>query len=126
MDRSRLILALTGLSGFLAVAAGAFGAHGVSDPSAKALLQTGGHYQLIHATAALACWLVARQGFAKAMLSAWLFLGGGLVFSVSLYLLALGAPSLIGAVTPLGGLALLAGWANLARAALSKASKPPI
>ena len=77
MDRSRLLLALAGLSGFLAVCAGAFGAHGVSEPSAKALLQTGGHYQLLHAVAALACWLVARQGFPKAMLSAWLFLGGG-------------------------------------------------
>ena len=126
MDRSRLILALVGLSGFLAVAAGAFGAHGVSDPAAKALLQTGGHYQLLHATAALACWLAARQGWPKAMLSAWLFLGGALVFSASLYLLALGAPSVVGAATPLGGLSLLAGWANLTLAALSKTGKPPL
>jgi uncharacterized membrane protein YgdD (TMEM256/DUF423 family) len=118
MDRSRLILALVGLSGFLAVCAGAFGAHGVSQPAAKALLQTGGHYQLLHAVAALACWLVTRQGLAKTDLSAWLFLGGGLVFSGSLYLLALGAPPILGAATPVGGLVLLGGWANLAVAGL--------
>lgn len=126
MHRSRLLLALAGLSGFLAVCAGAFGAHGVSEPSAKALLQTGGHYQLLHAVAALACWLAARQGFPKAMLSAWLFLGGALIFSASLYLLALGAPRIVGAVTPIGGLILLAGWANLALAALAGAGNPSI
>ena len=126
MDRSRTILVFVGLSGFLAVGAGAFGAHGVSDPAAKALLQTGGHYQLLHAMAALGCWLAARQGFAKAMPSAWLFLGGGLVFAASLYLLALGAPAILGAVTPIGGLALLAGWANLALAGLRGQGKPAI
>jgi uncharacterized membrane protein YgdD (TMEM256/DUF423 family) len=119
MDRSsRLILAFTGLSGFLAVAAGAFGAHGVQDSLAKGWLETGGHYQLVHAAAALGCWLAARQGVARVRLSAWLFLIGALIFSGSLYLLAFGAPRLMGAVTPLGGLLLLAGWANLALAAL--------
>jgi len=126
MDSSRLILPLVGLSGFLAVCAGAFGAHGVSDPAAKALLQTGGHYQLIHALAALACWLVARQGLAMAMLSAWLFLGGALIFSGTLYLLAFGAPHVLGAVTPLGGLALLAGWANLAVSPFFRRRKPSV
>jgi uncharacterized membrane protein YgdD (TMEM256/DUF423 family) len=118
MDKSRLLLTLAGASGFLAVAAGAFGAHGVSDPVAKSWLETGGHYQLVHAAAALACWLMARQGVPRAMLSAWLFLGGALIFSGSLYLMALGAPHILGAVTPIGGLALLAGWASLALGAL--------
>jgi uncharacterized membrane protein YgdD (TMEM256/DUF423 family) len=118
MDRSRLLLAFSGASGFLAVAAGAFGAHGVTDPLAKSWLETGGHYQLIHATAALACWLMARQGVARATLSGWLFLGGALIFSGSLYLMAMGAPRILGAVTPIGGLALLAGWASLALTAL--------
>ena len=119
MDRTRVIVALAGVSGFLAVAAGAFGAHGVKDPAAKALLETGGHYQLIHAVAALACWIMARQGLPRATLSAWLFLCGALIFSGSLYLMAMGAPHILGAVTPIGGLALLAGWANLALVALS-------
>jgi uncharacterized membrane protein YgdD (TMEM256/DUF423 family) len=124
MDRSRLLLALCGASGFLAVAAGAFGAHGVTDPLAKSWLETGGHYQLIHTVAALACWLMSRQGIARAMLSAWLFLGGALIFSGSLYLMALGAPHVLGAVTPIGGLALLAGWASLAITALLDRDNP--
>jgi uncharacterized membrane protein YgdD (TMEM256/DUF423 family) len=118
MTNARLILALSGASGFLAVAAGAFGAHGVTDPLAKSWLETGGHYQLIHTVGALACWLMWRQGVARALLSAWLFLIGALIFSGSLYLMAMGAPRILGAVTPIGGLALLAGWASLALTAL--------
>ena len=119
MDRSRLIPALAGLSGFMAVAAGAFGAHGAGSPAAKAWLETGGHYQLTHAVAALACWIMTRQGLVRAQPSAWLFLGGGLIFAGSLYLMAFGGPLILGAVTPIGGLALLAGWAWLAFGALS-------
>jgi uncharacterized membrane protein YgdD (TMEM256/DUF423 family) len=123
MDRSsRLLLALAGLSGFLAVSAGAFGAHGVSDPVAKGWLETGGHYQLIHVVAALAAWLFARQGFARARLAAWLFLAGALIFSGTLYLMAFGAPRMLGAVTPVGGLLLLGGWASLTLAAMSRPS----
>lgn len=118
---SRPLLALIGLSGFAAVAAGAFGAHGAADPAAKALLETGGHYQLTHAAAAFAAWVAVRQGFARAGASAWLFLAGALIFSGSLYALAWGGPRILGAVTPIGGLLLLAGWANLALAALAKA-----
>jgi uncharacterized membrane protein YgdD (TMEM256/DUF423 family) len=121
MDRSRLLPAFAGLSGFLAVCAGAFGAHGASNPWARDLLQTGGHYQLVHALAALACWIASRQGLPRAVLSAWLFLGGALIFSGSLYLMAFGAPRILGAVTPIGGLALLSGWANLTIAALFSA-----
>lgn len=122
MDRSRLLVGLAGASGFLAVAAGAFGAHGASTPLAKSLLETGGHYQLVHAVAALVCWLMARQGAPRALLSGWLFLAGAMIFSGSLYLMALGAPPILGAVTPIGGLALLAGWASLTLSALSNAS----
>ena len=125
MDRSRLIPAFAGLSGLMAVAAGAFGAHGAASPAAKAWLETGGHYQLTHAVAALACWIMARQGLLRLELSAWLFLGGGLIFSGSLYLMAFGGPLILGAVTPIGGLALLAGWAWLAFSALSgKGNRP--
>lgn len=121
MDRSsRLLLTLAALSGLLAVAAGAFGAHGVRDPTAKAWLETGGHYQLVHAAAALAAWLIARQGLTRARLAAWLFLAGALIFSGTLYLMAFGAPLILGAVTPVGGLLLLGGWASLAFAAWSR------
>ena len=124
MDRSsRLILGLAALSGFLAIAAGAFGAHGVTDPVAKSWLETGGHYQLVHALGAIACVLLGRQGF-KAELSAWLFLVGALIFSGSLYLMALGAPHILGAVTPIGGLLLLAAWASLALSALRRPATP--
>jgi uncharacterized membrane protein YgdD (TMEM256/DUF423 family) len=85
---------------------------------AKGWLETGGHYQLVHAAAALAAVILARQGLARARLSAWLFLAGGFIFSGTLYLMAVGAPRLLGAVTPIGGLMLLAGWAILAFAGM--------
>ena len=103
----RLLTVLAALSGALAVAAGAFGAHGVSGPAAE-WLRTGGQYQLIHAVAAL---VAVRM---EARTSAWLFVGGAAVFAGTLYLMALGAPRWLGAVTPLGGTALIAGWVCLA------------
>jgi uncharacterized membrane protein YgdD (TMEM256/DUF423 family) len=125
MDKSsRLVIVLAGASGFMAVAAGAFGAHGVSDPIAKGWLETGGHYQLVHVAAALAALFLSQQGLARARLSAWLFLGGALVFSGTLYLMALGAPRWLGAITPIGGLMLLAGWAILGLAGLGARDRP--
>jgi len=103
----RLVTILAALSGAIAVAAGAFGAHGASGEAAE-WLKTGGHYQLIHAVAAL---VAARMG-AKG--SAWLFVLGGALFAATLYLMALGCPRGLGAVTPLGGAALIAGWLWLA------------
>lgn len=98
---------LAALSGALAVAAGAFGAHGVSGQAAE-WLKTGGQYQLIHAVAAL---VAVRMG---ARVPAWLFVGGGAVFAGTLYLMALGLPRWLGAITPIGGAALIAGWLCLA------------
>ena len=123
--QSRLWMVLASLSGFLAVGAGAFGAHGVSDPKAKAWLETGGHYQLIHALAVFACVLVWKMGATSAALAAWLFLAGALIFSGSLYLMALGAPRILGAVTPIGGLLLLAGWLVLAWSAFAGTRSAP-
>ncbi|MDO7842966.1 DUF423 domain-containing protein [Sphingomonas immobilis] len=102
------VVILAALSGAIAVGAGAFGAHGAASEQAAAWLKTGGEYQLIHAVAAL----VAAQMGAKG--SAWLFVAGGAVFAGTLYLMALGLPKWLGAVTPLGGLALIAGWLWLA------------
>ena len=98
---------LAALSGALAVAAGAFGAHGASGEAAE-WLKTGGHYQLIHAVAAL---VAVRMG---ERITPWLFVGGGAVFAGTLYLMALGAPRWFGAITPIGGAALIAGWICMA------------
>jgi uncharacterized membrane protein YgdD (TMEM256/DUF423 family) len=81
----RLWLTLAALEGFMGVAGGAFGAHGAVDPKAKALLETGGHYQLIHALAVFACFAALKLTGARAAASAWLFLIGALIFSGSLY-----------------------------------------
>jgi uncharacterized membrane protein YgdD (TMEM256/DUF423 family) len=119
----RAALVLAALCGFLAVAAGAFGAHAVSDPQAKAWLQTGGQHQLTHALAVFACLALQRAyaGAPAATVAAWLFLAGGLVFAGSLYLMALTGARAFGAVTPLGGLLLLGGWLTLAWAAFAGA-----
>jgi len=106
-------LALAALNGFMAVAAGAFGAHAVSDPQVKEWLRIGAQYQAIHALAALACFGLLRMAVGPASWAGWLFGAGGLVFAGSLYLLALTGVRAWGAVTPIGGVLLLAGWAAL-------------
>ena len=111
---------LAALSGFIAVAAGAFAAHGVTDPGAKELLRTGSTYELAHALATLLCAALVT-GMPRARLAPAWFLGGSLLFSGSLYALALGASHIVGAVTPFGGLAFLVGWAVLAWAAATSA-----
>ena len=99
-----LVAILAALSGAVAVAAGAFGAHGASGQAAE-WLRTGGQYQLIHAVAALVAWRLDARG------PAWCFVAGGALFAATLYLMALGLPRWLGAITPIGGLAFLAGWA---------------
>ena len=110
----RLWLILAALNGLVAVAAGAFGAHGVADLKAKEWLRTGTEYQLVHALAVFACVMVWRMGAGAAGVAAWLFLIGAALFSGSLYLMALTAQRWMALATPLGGLFLLAGWAALA------------
>ena len=102
-----MLVMVAALSGAVAVAAGAFGAHGAEGKAAE-WLRTGGEYQLIHAVAAL---VAARMG---ATGPGWLFVAGGAVFAGSLYLMAIGAPRWLGAVTPIGGTLLIAGWLWLA------------
>ncbi len=84
------------------------------DPVARELLKTGATYQMTHALAVFACALVEWLGGRRARLAPGLFLAGAVFFSGSLYALALGAPRLVGAVTPIGGLLFLLGWAVLA------------
>lgn len=121
MERpTRAIVLLAGLNGLLAVAAGAFAAHGVHDPGVRDLLRTGSQYQLAHAVAALAC-LGWSPGAGPTRVAGWLFGLGGLLFGGSLYLLAATRLGALGAITPLGGLLLLAGWSCVIAAALRRA-----
>lgn len=103
----RLVTVLAALSGALAVAAGAFGAHGATGQAAE-WLRTGGQYQLIHAVATLVAVQLGARG------PAWCFVAGSALFAGTLYLMALGCPRWLGAVTPIGGAVLIAGWLWLA------------
>lgn len=98
---------LAALSGALAVAAGAAGAHGAHGEAAD-WLRTGAQYQMVHAVAALVALRTDARG------AAGLFVGGAAVFSGTLYLMASGLPHWLGAVTPIGGAMLIAGWLWLA------------
>ncbi len=124
---ARFFLAAGAISGGLAVAAGAFGAHALRARLPADLLsawQTGAQYQLAHALALLAVGsLAARLPGAAAAWAGWLFLAGSVLFSGSLYALALTGLRALGAVTPLGGIAFLGGWAALAWAALTSAHR---
>ena len=125
----RAWLAACSISAFLAVALGAFGAHGLqarladAADAAKRLSwwQTAAQYHLLHALAlGLVALTVARAPAIPALrFAGFAFCFGTLLFSGSLYVMALGGPRWLGAVTPLGGLGFLAGWAVLAYAGFS-------
>lgn len=113
----RLFFALGSASALVAVAAGAFGAHGLRarlSPDLLAVFETAARYQMYHALALLAVgWAVTRWPGPWPVRAGWLFAVGTLLFSGSLYALALSGMRWLGAVTPLGGLAFLAGWTCL-------------
>jgi uncharacterized membrane protein YgdD (TMEM256/DUF423 family) len=114
----KTFLLIGAVAGFLAVALGAFGAHGLRtrlSPDMLAVFETGVRYHMYHALAIVLVaviggrldgWLVRTAG--------WLFTAGIVLFSGSLYALALSGVTVLGAITPIGGLAFLAGWACLA------------
>lgn len=110
----RTWLALAALLGFISVAAGAFGAHGAADERARDLLKTGAQYGMVHALAVMAAGALLQPGQRWTGLAPAFFLGGAAIFCGTLYAIALGGPSILGAVTPIGGLLLLAGWLALA------------
>ena len=91
------------LSAAVAIAAGAFGAHGAASPQAAEWLRTGGVYQLIHAVAAIAIMSVARG-------ASILMLAGAAIFAATLYAMAIGAPKWLGAITPIGGTLMIGAW----------------
>lgn len=110
--------------GFLGVAAGAFGAHALKarlSPEMLTVFETGCRYQLFHAVVLLFIALAMGQSSSPLFRSAgWLIVFGILIFSGSLYTLTLSGVRAWGAVTPIGGLLLLAGWALLIFAAVKK------
>ncbi len=117
----RLFFTLGSLSAFIAVALGAFGAHALKarlPADLLAVFETGVRYQLTHALALLAvAWACTRWPGTAVNASGWLFVVGTVIFSGSLYALALTGVRWLGAVTPIGGVALLAAWLCLAWAA---------
>lgn len=107
---------LAAVNAMLAVAFGAFAAHALHDPQAKAWAATGSQYQLPHAVAVFA--LLAWRDTPVVRRAATLLALGSLIFAASLYALALGAPRGFAAAAPLGGSAMLLGWAMVGWAAL--------
>ena len=119
MDRTFMFIGA--LMGFVGVGIGAFGAHALKgrlSPEMLAVFETGVRYQMYHALALLAtAALMSRSEGRAVIVAGWSFTAGILIFSGSLYALALTGVTILGAVTPIGGLAFLIGWAALTIAA---------
>ena len=116
MDRT---FALAGaISAFLAVAAGAFGAHTLRariTPDLLAVFETAVRYQMYHALALFTvAWASNHWAGSPVRVAGWLFIGGTVLFSGSLYLLSLTGTRWLGAITPFGGFLFLCGWVSLA------------
>ena len=114
----RHFLGIGALSACLAVAAGAFGAHALRDlvsADRLAVWETAARYQMYHALGLLiVAYLASQKTAGPAMVGGWLFVAGTILFSGSLYALTLTGITILGAITPLGGLAFIAGWLVLA------------
>lgn len=118
---AKLWTVLGALHAFVSVACGAFGAHGLRARLSERMLanwETAARYQMTHALGLLALGALAAQRGAAVDPAGVAFNVGIVIFSGSLYLMALTGVTRLGAITPLGGLALLLGWLLLARAAL--------
>lgn len=114
----RMFFVVGALSAFLGVAAGAFGAHGLKSHLSAEMLsvfEVGARYQMYHAFALIAAaWAQAKWPSVLVTAGGWLFVIGTILFSGSLYLLSVTGMRWLGMITPLGGLAFLAGWVCLA------------
>lgn len=110
----RIFIALASLLGLVGVAAGAFGAHALEarlDADMLDVWETAAKYQMYHALALIAAgWLVGQTQSGWATAAGWAFFAGTLIFSGTLYVLALSGIKWLGAITPLGGTALIVGW----------------
>ncbi len=112
------------LIGFVSVAFGAFGAHALDGAlSAEGIewWQTATLYGLTHAAGALAAGLSGRGG--KIAAGGWFIVGGAVIFAGTLYAMALGAPRWFGAITPVGGIGMLAGWVMIGLGGLASARR---
>jgi uncharacterized membrane protein YgdD (TMEM256/DUF423 family) len=120
MDKTFLLLGA--VAAFLAVVLGAFGAHALRarlSPEMLAVFQTGVQYHIYHALALiLVSAIMGRMSGWLIQTAGWCFVAGIVLFSGSLYLLAATGVTILGAITPIGGLAFLIGWACLAFAAI--------
>lgn len=115
-------------SGFVAVVIGAFGAHALKDPQAKDWVETGAKYHLAHTMTIFVALSFRNWGASLARFAPAFFLAGTIAFAGSLYLMAAGGPRWLGAVTPIGGVLYLCGWATLflaGRQLLSQEAKDP-
>lgn len=117
------------VSAALAIGAGAFGAHGLRsrlDPRSLEIFETGAHYQLIHALALVLVGVLVAAGWHRAARAGVGFLVGTIVFSGSLYALAISGVKVLGAITPIGGVGFIVGWIMLAHVAWqrSRVSQP--
>jgi uncharacterized membrane protein YgdD (TMEM256/DUF423 family) len=114
----RKVFAAGSILAALGVGLGAFGAHSlktVLSPELLAVFETGVRYQMYHALGLLAlAWAIGRWPERRLVQAAWLLLAGTVVFSGSLYLLVLTGARWLGAITPFGGVALIAGWSLVA------------
>lgn len=123
VNRAQIIIAVAAVFGLLAVMAGAAGTHALRDAldaGALRTFETAARFQMYHALALLAVGILAMRRQTRALtISAALFAIGALLFSGSLYILALSGIGIFGAVAPIGGVCLMAGWATLAFAAFS-------
>ena len=117
----RLFIMLGALSGALSVAAGAFGAHALREkvePRLLEVFETAARYQMYHALALfVVAWMVSRTPGTLTTASGWLFVAGTVLFSGSLYAMTFTGIRALGAITPLGGVCFIAGWACLLVAA---------
>jgi uncharacterized membrane protein YgdD (TMEM256/DUF423 family) len=123
MTAHRSLLITGAFSGFLSVALGAFGAHALREVLPADLLtifDTGVRYHMLHAVAIVVCAMLAPS-LRRAALAGWCFAGGTVIFSGSLYVLAVTGVRALGAITPIGGVLFLAGWTLLAFAAIRRA-----
>jgi uncharacterized membrane protein YgdD (TMEM256/DUF423 family) len=119
----RLAIVTASLLMAVAVALGAFGAHALKariPPDMLSVWQTAVTYHAWHALALLLTGVLMQNmpGSVSLRYAAWLFIAGVVLFAGSLYLLALGGPKAFGVITPLGGVAFIAGWVTLAIGAL--------
>jgi uncharacterized membrane protein YgdD (TMEM256/DUF423 family) len=129
MNQERIFFTVGSLLAGLAVAAGAFGAHGLRgriDAELLSAFDTGARYQMSHALGLLAvAWALSRWPAARLAPGGWLLFAGTLVFSGSLYVMALTGARWLGAITPMGGVLLLIGWSTVAWRTWSAAARSP-